>query len=131
MLICVVTFITALVATALSTFAAAVAAFFASLHDIVVVVRRNAAAAAAAAVAAIPAVHATHETHEAPYATVAFGRVDSYHVVGVVPARETVPESDCDLDLAFEVAVGHYGQRRLPRQATTDSTMTSHKSLTM
>lgn len=130
---------TALAATAPSTFRLAAATSFASRHGTGAVVRRN--TAVAAVVAAIPAVHAAHETHEAPYATVASGRVDSYYIVWTVvvvvvavlavPALETVPESDCGLDLAIEAAVGQYGHRRLPQQATTDPRVTSHKNSTM
>ena len=76
MLICVIAIKAGLAAAALSTFAAAVAASFASLHDIVVVARHNVAAADAAA--AIPVAHATHGTRGAPYVAVASGRVDSY-----------------------------------------------------
>jgi len=110
-----------------STCVAAVAASVASLHDIFVVARRNAAAAAGVAAgvaAAIPAVHAARGTHGSPCVIVAFELVDSCS--GVVPGLE----SDCGFDPAFEAAVSQHGHRLL-RQATTDLTLKSHKSLTM
>lgn len=88
-----------------STLVAAVAASVASLHDIVVVARRNAAAAGVAA--AIPVVHAIHGTPGAPCAIVAFGLVNLCSAV--VPGLE----SDCCLDPAFEAAVGQHGHRLL------------------